>query len=116
MESYLSRWARVAGVVRSFTATNSMFGLPRALRKTLRPMRPKPLIPTFTAAMISVAPVVYYGCFDELGRWGAQQDRLRPPMRMLSPWRGWRQLNQHWLFPQSNGVFDRRPGWLGFRS
>ena len=46
MESYLSRWARVAGVVRSFTATNSMSGLPRALRKTLRPMRPKPLMPT----------------------------------------------------------------------
>src|ERR1700733_12334488 len=52
MESYLRRWASVAGVVRSFTATNSMSGLPRAERKTLRPMRPKPLIPTFTAAMI----------------------------------------------------------------
>src|SRR5260370_35292205 len=58
MESYLRRWARVAGVVWSFTATNSMSGLPRALRKTLRPMRPKPLMPTFTAAMISVAPIV----------------------------------------------------------
>src|SRR5216683_733354 len=58
MESYLRRWARVAGVVRSFTATNSMSGLPIALRKTLRPMRPKPLMPTFTAAMISVAPIV----------------------------------------------------------
>src|SRR3984885_11863793 len=52
MESYLRRWASVAGVVRSFTATNSMSGFPRAVRKTLRPMRPKPLIPTFTAAMI----------------------------------------------------------------
>src|ERR1700730_6379118 len=58
MESYLRRWARVAGVVRSLTATNSMSGLPIALRNTLRPMRPKPLMPTFTAAMISVAPVV----------------------------------------------------------
>ena len=48
MESYLSRWARVAGVVRSLTATNSMSGLPSAVRKTLRPMRPKPLMPTFT--------------------------------------------------------------------
>src|SRR6202030_3091803 len=47
----------VAGVVRSLTATNSMSGLPIALRNTLRPMRPKPLMPTFTA-MISVAPVV----------------------------------------------------------
>jgi hypothetical protein len=34
-----------------------MSGLPSALRKTLRPIRPKPLMPTFTA-MISVAPVV----------------------------------------------------------
>src|SRR5258705_13132833 len=58
MESYLRRWARVAGGGRSFTATNSMSGLPRALRNTLRPMRPKPLMPTFTAAMISVAPIV----------------------------------------------------------
>ena len=49
MESYLRRCARVAGVVRSLTATNSMSGLPRAARNTLRPMRPKPLIPTFTA-------------------------------------------------------------------
>ena len=51
MESYFSRWANVAGVVRSLTATNSMSGLPIAVRKTLRPMRPKPLIPTFTAMM-----------------------------------------------------------------
>src|ERR1700722_14231467 len=57
MESYLSRWARVAGVVRSFTATNSISGFPRAVRKTLRPMRPKPLIPTFTA-ISPIAPVV----------------------------------------------------------
>src|ERR1700722_9022545 len=52
MESYLRRWASVAGVVRSFTATNSMSGFPKAERNTLRPMRPKPLMPTFTAAMI----------------------------------------------------------------
>src|SRR6185437_12489329 len=52
MESYLRRWARVAGVVRSLTATNSMSLLPSALRKMLRPMRPKPLIPTFTAICV----------------------------------------------------------------
>src|ERR1700735_3554719 len=40
MESYLSRWARVEGVVRSLRATNSMSGLPSAERKTLRPIRP----------------------------------------------------------------------------
>jgi hypothetical protein len=49
IESYLSRCASVAGLVRSLTATISMSGLPSAARKTLRPMRPKPLIPTFTA-------------------------------------------------------------------
>jgi hypothetical protein len=45
-------WASVAGVVRSLTATNSMSGLPIAVRNTLRPMRPKPLIPTFTAIIV----------------------------------------------------------------
>ena len=49
IESYLSRWASVAGLVKSLTATKSISGLPRAARKTLRPMRPKPLIPTLTA-------------------------------------------------------------------
>src|SRR5580658_8444974 len=49
IESYLSRWASVAGLVKSFTATKSISELPRAARKTLRPMRPKPLIPTLTA-------------------------------------------------------------------
>jgi hypothetical protein len=49
MESYLSMCDSVAGVVRSLTATNSMSGLPSAVRKTLRPMRPKPLMPTLTA-------------------------------------------------------------------
>lgn len=48
-ESYLTRWASVFGSVRSLTATNSM-SAPDALaaRKTLRPMRPKPLMPTRT--------------------------------------------------------------------
>ena len=51
IESYLSRWASVAGLVKSLTATKSSSLLPSAARKTLRPMRPKPLIPTFTAIL-----------------------------------------------------------------
>ena len=47
MLSYLSRWASVALSVRSFTPTSSM-SAPEAstARKKLRPMRPKPLMPT----------------------------------------------------------------------
>ena len=46
-ESYLSRWAIVSTEPRSLTATNSM-SAPWLLtaRKKLRPMRPKPLMPT----------------------------------------------------------------------
>src|SRR3954453_7027079 len=52
MESYLSRWARVAASVMSLTATNSSSELASwAARNRLRPIRPKPLIPTFTRAM-----------------------------------------------------------------
>src|SRR5665213_3996264 len=51
IESYFSRWASVAGVVRSLTATNSISGLSSAVRKTFRPIRPKPLMPTLTAIM-----------------------------------------------------------------
>src|SRR3954451_5731353 len=56
IESYLSRWASVLASVRSLTATNSM-SAPAALaaRKKLRPIRPKPLMPTRTA-MGSGAP------------------------------------------------------------
>src|SRR6185437_3991217 len=46
MESYLSRWASMAGAVMSLTATISKCWFPSAARKTFRPMRPKPLIPT----------------------------------------------------------------------
>src|SRR5437016_9170584 len=49
MESYFSRWARVAGLVRSLTATNSRLRSSMAVRSTLRPIRPKPLIPTLIA-------------------------------------------------------------------
>src|SRR3984957_2502417 len=55
MESDLSRWASVAGLVRSFTATNSISGLPSAARNTLRPIRPKPLMPPFTAINFGVS-------------------------------------------------------------
>src|SRR3954453_5183601 len=48
-ESYLSRWASVLESTRSLTPTHSMSALRSwAARKTLRPMRPKPLIPTRT--------------------------------------------------------------------
>src|SRR5215472_6892160 len=49
IESYLRRCASVAGLVRSFTATNSRLGSAMAVRRTLRPIRPKPLIPTLSA-------------------------------------------------------------------
>ena len=47
MVSYFSRWAVVAVSPRSLTATISMSApCSRAARKKLRPMRPKPLMPT----------------------------------------------------------------------
>src|SRR6185436_13458533 len=48
-ESYLSRCASVCALVRSLMATKSMFLSPSAARMMFRPMRPKPLMPTFTA-------------------------------------------------------------------
>lgn len=63
MESCLSRWARIAGLVRSLTATNSISGLPRAARKTLRPMRPKPFMPTLTAmSRVSLRVMTVWCC------------------------------------------------------
>ena len=54
-ESYLSRCAIVSIDPRSFTATKSMSApLALAARKKLRPMRPKPLMPTLT--VMSVVP------------------------------------------------------------
>ena len=44
-ESYLSRYERVLASVKSLMATNSRSGSPMEARSTLRPMRPKPLIP-----------------------------------------------------------------------
>ena len=53
IESYFNKCARVAGLVKSLTATKSIsspvLGFASAARNTLRPMRPKPLMPTFTA-------------------------------------------------------------------
>ena len=46
IESYFKRWARVALSVRSLIPTILIFGLVNAARKKLRPIRPKPLIPT----------------------------------------------------------------------
>src|SRR6266542_4623168 len=48
-ESYFRRWASVLGSVRSLTATNSRLGSFKDARRTLRPMRPKPLMPTLIA-------------------------------------------------------------------
>ncbi|CAB4792000.1 unannotated protein [freshwater metagenome] len=49
IESYFKRWAKVALSVRSFIPTISIFefGASAALKKFL-PIRPNPLIPTFT--------------------------------------------------------------------
>src|SRR5579863_999155 len=47
-ESYFVKCASVLVSVRSLTATNSISGSCRAARTTLRPIRPKPLMPTFT--------------------------------------------------------------------
>src|SRR5579864_6084184 len=47
--SYLSRWASMSAVVMSLTATISRSGeRSLAARNTLRPIRPKPLMPTLT--------------------------------------------------------------------
>jgi len=43
-ESYFRRWARVAGSVMSLIETTSIPGFWARIRKTFRPMRPKPLM------------------------------------------------------------------------
>src|SRR6478736_3984888 len=55
IESYLRRCASVFASVRSLTATMSIPLSPMAARMMLRPMRPNPLIPTFTAIANSSA-------------------------------------------------------------
>ena len=53
IESYLSRCASVAALVRSLTATKSRSFDPSAARMMLRPMRPNPLMPTLMAILSS---------------------------------------------------------------
>ena len=55
-ESYFSKCASVAALVRSFTATKSISLSLSAARMMLRPMRPNPLMPTRTFILISSAP------------------------------------------------------------
>src|SRR5215831_18329190 len=50
-ESYFSRCASVAALVRSLTATKSIFLSPSAARMMLRPIRPNPPMPTLTAIL-----------------------------------------------------------------
>src|SRR3954463_4005952 len=59
-ESYFSRCASVCALVRSLTATKSMFLSPSAARMMLRPIRPKPLIPTLTDMRSSGTNVSFY--------------------------------------------------------
>ena len=57
IESYFRRWASVALSVMSLTATMSRSASDScAARKRLRPMRPKPLMPTLTAMFLSIPP------------------------------------------------------------
>src|SRR6266508_5373682 len=74
VESYLSRWARVRLSVRSLTATISR-SLPLEARKKLRPMRPKPLMPTRT---VMDPPLVEPSQSFFLSRLGGYQ-RFEPP-------------------------------------
>ena len=58
-ESYFSRWAMVSSEPRSLTATKSRSAPIRlAARKTLRPMRPNPLMPTRTVMSLPFVVVV----------------------------------------------------------
>src|SRR5256714_12189 len=83
IESHLKRWARVFVSVMSLTATQST-SAPRACaaRSTFRPMRPKPLMPTFTAN-----PRPFLGSPPSLrtlsaGFW-APGERLRAPRGLV---------------------------------
>src|ERR1700730_4705616 len=63
IESYFRRCASVDGSVMSLTATICRSRRPRAARKTLRPMRPNPLMPTFTG----MTPLLALGGFPSSG-------------------------------------------------
>src|SRR5438105_1649349 len=76
MESYFSRCASVLGSVRSLTATNSRLGSLSEARKTLRPMRPKPLIPTLIAMLSPFFVLSSYECDIRKRRAGSEQMML----------------------------------------
>src|SRR5580658_9624993 len=69
MESYFNRCASVLVSVRSLAATNSILGRCKPARTTLRPMRPKPLMPT----LMDMPLQVLFG-----GLFGNQRRRRRP--------------------------------------
>src|SRR5438874_2981005 len=70
MESYLRRWARVGASVMSLTATKSRSFSCRAARSRLRPMRPKPLMPTRVAMGVLLDRLSYRARHSVNGREG----------------------------------------------
>src|ERR1700693_340617 len=67
--SYLSRWASMSGVVMSLTATISRSGeRSLAARNTLRPIRPKPLMPILTPMRDNLLLVDHRRCDDARAR------------------------------------------------
>src|SRR5580658_7473707 len=106
MESYLSRWASVAGLVRSLTATNSISGLPSAARNTLRPIRPKPLMPTFTA--------IYFGISLNVGevltawKWMIARN-LSVPKSRVGEWDGEFAAVAELVLHPHHALMDARP-------
>src|SRR4030095_15845864 len=86
IESYFSRWASVGASVMSLTATNSMSLSCSAARRMLRPMRPKPLMPTRIAMSHPVRTVLVI----------AESQSTRPPAAAVKDGRGVR-----WRVPAS---------------
>ena len=85
-ESYFSRWARVLLSVRSLMATIWRSGLPSAARRTLRPIRPKPLIPTLTMMhSLSVLSGVTLGVRSD-----GVNDKKGSDYAILRQWKRWR--------------------------
>ncbi len=82
IESCFRRWARVGASVMSFTATISMSFRPYAARNMLRPMRPNPLIPTFTI-LSSSKNCRYAGA--AIARPGFRDRRFRGPRGPVRP-------------------------------
>src|SRR5215204_6431711 len=67
-ESYFKRCASVLVSVMSLTATKSMSLSPRQVRRTLRPMRPKPLIPTLIAIVTEASsPALKFDAHNRRG-------------------------------------------------